>query len=105
MTLESSIDKLLPRKLTLKKARQIDAALGWQDHDLLEPLSWEGYVELLPDSGALGRYIIAPAYESAYRDALKKMERTRLNRNARGRMRSSTLSSLGLRRTRSGSWE
>jgi hypothetical protein len=107
MDLEGNIDKLLagtkPRKMTMRQARIIDAAFNWHDEDDMLRLSYDGYV--VRDSTVRSGWTIAPEYRQAYDEALAKNRRSQQRRARSQSVRSSVMRSLGMVRTRSGSWE
>lgn len=106
MSLEDNIDKLLsgtkPRKLSMQKARAIEDALRREDEYALRRLGMDGYVFFHVGQQ---RWSVAAEYEMAYYEALRKVARAAKSKAASQRQRAGVYSSLGMKRTRSGSWE
>jgi len=107
MALEENIDKLLagekkPRKLSMQKARIIYDALNRYDEDALRRLGMDGYVFFHVGQQ---QWRIAGEYEVAVIEALSKYHRAQREKAETQRRRAHVYGSLGMKRTRSGSWE
>ena len=107
MSLESNIDKLLtgekkPRKVGMQKARQIQDALRREDEYALRQLGLQGVVIFNVGSQ---RWVVASEYQTAYYEALAKVARAQREKALSQRRRAGVYSSLGMKRTLSGSWE
>jgi hypothetical protein len=105
MALENSIDRLLGgKKMSMDRAHRIYEALARQDDEYLRPLMYAGYV-YFDNSEDEQMYHISPEWALAYTHALSGYWASQERRAKKQRSRASTMRSLGMRRTRSGSWE
>jgi hypothetical protein len=86
----------------MQKARAIYDALNRYDEDALRRLGMDGYVFY---HVGMQQWRIAGEYESAVIEALSKYHRSLRAKAESQRQRAAVYGSLGMKRTRSGSWE
>jgi len=106
MSLEKNIDRALtgqfkPR-LSVQKAISIQRAIINDDEDALRRLMLDGYVFF---NAIKQEWEVSYEHIHAYDSALARAQHARERKAASQRARAGVYSSLGMKRTRSGSWE